>query len=77
MYINYLLAAVTDVPFWSALRDASSGIFVVPRTRLKLVRGRFLSLLQYEHLTITSSTCEVRMRQYLTLFQVRGHVKMP
>jgi len=35
LYINNLLTAVDDVPFRSALRDASKGIFFVPRTRLK------------------------------------------
>ena len=40
-YINNLLTAVADVPSRSALRDATKGNFVVPRTRLKLGERAF------------------------------------
>jgi hypothetical protein len=40
-YMNSLLTAVADVPSRSALRDATKGNFVVPRTRLKLGERAF------------------------------------
>ena len=41
VYINSLLTALADVPSCSALRDATKGNFVVPRTRLKLGERAF------------------------------------
>ena len=40
-YMSSLLTAVADVPSRSALRDATKGNFVVPRTRLKLGERAF------------------------------------
>jgi len=41
IYLTNLLTAVADVPSRSALRDASNGDFVVPRTCLKLGKRAF------------------------------------
>jgi hypothetical protein len=40
-YLTALLTAVVDVPSRSALRDASNGNLVVPRTHLKLGERAF------------------------------------
>jgi hypothetical protein len=41
VYLTDLLTAVADVPSRSALRDASNGDFVIPKTRLKLGERAF------------------------------------
>jgi hypothetical protein len=41
VYLTNLLTAVADVPSRSALRDASNGDFVIPKTRLKLGERAF------------------------------------